>query len=48
MTRVQIPAEGREGMFPLLHYVQTSSEAHSASYTVSTRGSYPEGKVARV
>jgi len=30
------------------HHIKTGSEAHSASYTMGTWGSFPWGKVARV
>jgi hypothetical protein len=35
------------GNFSLHHHVQTGSGAHLASYPMSTRGSFPEGKGVR-
>jgi hypothetical protein len=35
------------GYFSLLHYVQTSSGAHPASYPMGTRDSFPRGIAAR-
>jgi hypothetical protein len=42
---VWIPAGA--GNIPLHHRVQTSSGAHTASYPMGTRGSFPGGKTAR-
>jgi hypothetical protein len=36
------------GSFSLHHHVQKGSGAHPASYSMSTRGSFPGGKVAGV
>jgi hypothetical protein len=36
----------RAGNFPPLLSVQTGSEAHSASYSMSTGGVFPAGKAA--
>jgi len=35
------------GKFSLHHCIQTISGAHSASYTMGTRGSFPEDKAAK-
>jgi hypothetical protein len=35
-----------DGNFSLHHPVQNGSGAHPASYTMGTRGSFPEGKAA--
>jgi hypothetical protein len=43
-SRVRFPAGA--GNFSLHHRVQNGSGAHSASYTMGTRGSFPGGKVA--
>jgi hypothetical protein len=45
-SRVRFPAGG--GNFSPHHGVQNGSGAHPASYPMSTRGSFPEGKVAGV
>jgi hypothetical protein len=34
------------GNFSLRHFIQTGSGAHTASYPMGTRGSFPEGKAA--
>jgi len=39
-----IPGRDSNGTFFLRHRVQTGSEAHAASYPMSTVGSYPGGK----
>jgi hypothetical protein len=44
-SRVRFPA-ARDGNFSLHHRVQNGSEAHSASYPMGTKGSFPGGKVA--
>jgi hypothetical protein len=44
-SRVLFPAEA--GNFSLHYRVQNGSGAHPASYPMGTRGSFPEGKVAR-
>jgi len=36
------------GELRLAYLVQTSTEAHPVSYPMSTGGSFPEGKAARV
>jgi hypothetical protein len=41
-SRVRFPAGS--GNFSLHHRVQNGSGAHSASYPVTTRGSFPGGK----
>jgi hypothetical protein len=41
-SRVRFPAGA--GNFSLHHHVQNGSGAHPASYSMSTRGSFPEGK----
>jgi hypothetical protein len=43
-SRVRLPAGA--GNFSLRHCVQTGSGAHSASYPVATKGSFPGGKAA--
>jgi len=43
-----IPGRSNNGFFSLHHHIQTSSGAYPASYPVSTGGSYPRVKVARV
>jgi hypothetical protein len=43
-SRVRFPAGA--GNFSLHHRVQNGSEAHPASYSVGTRGSFPGGKAA--
>jgi hypothetical protein len=43
-SRVQFPAEA--GNFSFHNRVQNGSEAHPASYSVGTRGSFPRGKAA--
>jgi hypothetical protein len=43
-SRVRFPAGA--GNFSLHHHVQNGSGAHPASYLMSTRGSFPVGKVA--
>jgi hypothetical protein len=45
-SRVRFPAAA--GNFSLLHRVQNGSGAHSASYPMGTRGSFPGGKAADV
>jgi len=42
MMGVRVPAEARN--FSLHHRVKTGSGAHSDSYPMGTRGSFPEGK----
>jgi hypothetical protein len=42
MAGAQLLTEARD--FSLLHSAQDSSGAHPASYTMSTRGSYPGAK----
>jgi hypothetical protein len=42
--RVRFPAGVTD--FSLLHSVQTGSEAHPASYTIDTGGSFPGNKAA--
>jgi hypothetical protein len=44
MIGVRFPAV--PGNFSLRHHVQTGSGAHSASYPMGKRGSFPEGKAA--
>jgi hypothetical protein len=44
-SRVQFPVGA--GNFSLPHHVQNGSGAHSASYPMGTRGSFPGGKEAR-
>jgi hypothetical protein len=44
--RGSIPGRGNDGIFSLRHRVQTGSEAHSASYSVVTTGSFPGGNAA--
>jgi len=39
MTRVQFPVDAMMGFVSLHHFIQTGSVAHTASYTVGTRGS---------
>jgi hypothetical protein len=41
-SRVRFPAGA--GNFSLHHRIQNDSGAHSASYPVDTRGSFPGGK----
>jgi hypothetical protein len=43
-SRVQFPPGA--GNFSLHHHVQNGSVAHSASYPMGTRGSFPGGKAA--
>jgi hypothetical protein len=43
-SRVRFPAG--DANFSLHHRVQNGSGTHPASYTMSTRGSFPEGKAA--
>jgi hypothetical protein len=43
-SRVRFPAWA--GNFSLHHRIQKGSEAHSASYPMGTRGSFPGGKAA--
>jgi hypothetical protein len=45
MARVHFLAGATD--FPLLHSIQTGSEAHLASYPLSTEGSFPGSKSAR-
>jgi hypothetical protein len=45
-SRVQFPVGA--GNFSLHHHVQNSSVAHSASYPMGTRGSFPGSKVAEL
>jgi hypothetical protein len=41
-----VPGRGIDEIFPPCHHGQAGSEAHPASYPMSTRGSFPGGKVA--
>jgi hypothetical protein len=41
---VSIPGRGKEGNFSLRHSVHTGSGAHTASYPMGIRGSFPRGK----
>jgi len=34
------------GFFSFCHHIKTGSESHSASYPMSTRGSFPRAKAA--
>jgi hypothetical protein len=43
-SRVRFPAGA--GNFSLYHRVQNGSEAHTTSYPMGTRGSFPGGKAA--
>jgi hypothetical protein len=43
-TGVQFPAGVMIGFFSLRHRVQNGSGAHSASYTMGTRGLFTQGK----
>jgi hypothetical protein len=45
-SRVRFPA--RTGKLSLHYRVQNGSHAHPASYSMGTRGSFPEGKAAGV
>jgi hypothetical protein len=38
----------KDGCFFLCHHIQTSFRAHPTTYSISTRGSSPRNKVARV
>jgi len=48
VTRVWFPVRAVKGLFPLCHYMHTSSGAHLASYPMGTKSSFPRGKVARL